>query len=59
MADLYPVLFSPIRIGSVDIKNGIATMPMGVFSPRLMGPAEPTQRTGPTTISPGPGTASA
>ncbi len=38
MANLYPALFSPIRIGSLEIKNRIAMMPMGVFSPRLMGP---------------------
>ncbi len=33
----YPKLFSPIKIGSVEIKNRIAMMAMGVFSPRLMG----------------------
>ena len=33
----YKHLFSPIKIGSVEIKNRIAMMPMGVFSPRLMG----------------------
>ncbi len=38
MANLYPALFSPIRIGRMEIKNRIAMMPMGVFSPRLMGP---------------------
>ena len=38
MANPYPALFSPIKIGSVEIKNRIAMMPMGVFSPRLMGP---------------------
>jgi 2-enoate reductase len=31
-------LFQPIKIGSVEIKNRIAMMPMGVFSPRLMNP---------------------
>lgn len=35
----YPALFSPIKIGGVEIKNRIAMMPMGVFSPRLMGPS--------------------
>jgi 2-enoate reductase len=29
-------LFTPIKIGSMEIKNRIAMMPMGVFSPRLM-----------------------
>ncbi len=38
MANLYSALFSPIHIGSLEIKNRIAMMPMGVFSPRLMGP---------------------
>lgn len=33
----YPALFSPIRIASMEIKNRIAMMPMGVFSSRLMG----------------------
>jgi 2-enoate reductase len=32
----YENLFSPIKIGKVEIKNRIAMMPMGVFSPRLM-----------------------
>lgn len=34
----YPALFSPIKIGSMEVKNCIAMMPMGVFSSRLMGP---------------------
>lgn len=38
MANPYPALFSPIKIASMEIKNRIAMMPMGVFSPRLMGP---------------------
>lgn len=29
-------LFKPIKIGSIEVKNRIAMMPMGVFSPRLM-----------------------
>src|ERR1035437_3723634 len=37
MANQYPALFSPIKIGSMQVKNRIAMMPMGVFSPRLMG----------------------
>lgn len=37
-AHSYPHLFSSINIGCVEIKNRIAMMPMGVFSPRLMGP---------------------
>lgn len=32
----YEHLFSPVRIGKVEIPNRIAMMPMGVFSPRLM-----------------------
>lgn len=38
MANRFPNLFQPIHIGSVEIKNRIAMMPMGVFSPRLMNP---------------------
>lgn len=38
MTPSYPALFSPISIGGVEVKNRIAMMPMGVFSPRLMGP---------------------
>jgi len=38
MANLYPALFSSLKIGTVEIKNRIAMMPMGVFSPRLLGP---------------------
>lgn len=37
----YPNLFSPIKIGGIEVPNRIAMMPMGVFSPRLMN-----QRTG-------------
>ena len=37
MSEHYKYLFSPVRVGSVVIKNRIAMMPMGVFSPRLMG----------------------
>lgn len=36
MTTQYPKLFSPIKIGAVEIPNRIAMMPMGVFSPRLM-----------------------
>lgn len=36
MNNKYKNLFSPIKIGSVEVKNRIAMMPMGVFSPRLM-----------------------
>ena len=32
----YNHLFSPVRIGSVEVPNRIALLPMGVFSPRLM-----------------------
>lgn len=35
MTNKYPTLFSPIKIGSMEVKNRIAMMPMGVFSPRL------------------------
>jgi 2-enoate reductase len=34
----YEHLFSPMKIGGIEVKNRIAMMPMGVFSPRLMGP---------------------
>lgn len=34
----YKNLFSPIKIGTCEIKNRIAMMPMGVFSSRLMNP---------------------
>ncbi|MEA4893604.1 MAG: FAD-dependent oxidoreductase [Peptococcaceae bacterium] len=37
MSKKYEVLFSPVKIGNVEVKNRIAMMPMGVFSPRLMG----------------------
>ncbi|MDL2219742.1 FAD-dependent oxidoreductase [Ruminococcaceae bacterium OttesenSCG-928-O06] len=36
MATEYVKLFSPIKIGAVEVPNRIAMMPMGVFSPRLM-----------------------
>ena len=32
----YKNLFSPVKIGKVEIPNRIALLPMGVFSPRLM-----------------------
>lgn len=32
----YNHLFSPIKIGGVEIPNRIAMMPMGVLSPRMM-----------------------
>ena len=32
----YQHLFSPIKIGTVEVPNRIALLPMGVFSPRLM-----------------------
>ncbi|MCR1898793.1 FAD-dependent oxidoreductase [Irregularibacter muris] len=38
MSNHYSALFSPIKIGSMEVKNRIAMMAMGVFSPRLMGP---------------------
>lgn len=38
MSNHYPALFSPIKIGNMEVKNRIAMMPMGVFTPRLMGP---------------------
>ena len=34
----YQNLFSPIKIGKVEIKNRTAMMPMGVFSNRMMNP---------------------
>ena len=37
MGNKYESLFSPLKIGGVTVKNRIAMMPMGVFSPRLMG----------------------
>lgn len=36
MSAKYKNLFSPIKIGTCEIKNRIAMMPMGVFSERLM-----------------------
>ncbi|MDR2552013.1 MAG: FAD-dependent oxidoreductase [Treponema sp.] len=38
MTNPYPNLFSPIKINTVEIKNRIAMMPMGVFSKRMMNP---------------------
>jgi 2-enoate reductase len=32
----YKNLFSPIKIGSIEVKNRIVMAPMGAFSPRLM-----------------------
>lgn len=32
----YQHLFSPIKIGTVEVPNRIALLPMGVFSPRMM-----------------------
>lgn len=34
----YKNLFSPVKIGGVEVPNRLAMMPMGVFSPRLMNP---------------------
>ena len=34
----YPSVFRPLKIGALEIKNRIAMMPMGVFSPRLFDP---------------------
>jgi 2-enoate reductase len=36
MANKYANLFSPLKVGGVTLKNRIAMMPMGVFSPRLL-----------------------
>ncbi|MCI9491932.1 MAG: FAD-dependent oxidoreductase [Lachnospiraceae bacterium] len=36
MGTKYTHLFSPVKIGNVEVPNRIAMMPMGVFSPRLM-----------------------
>ncbi|MBP3871209.1 MAG: FAD-dependent oxidoreductase [Faecalicoccus sp.] len=35
---MYNYLFSPVKIGPVEIPNRIALLPMGVFSPRMMNP---------------------
>lgn len=35
---MYNNLFSPVKIGPVEIPNRIALLPMGVFSPRMMNP---------------------
>ena len=32
----YQHLFSPIKIGTVEVPNRIALLPMGVFSSRMM-----------------------
>ena len=32
----YQHLFSPVKIGTVEVPNRIALLPMGVFSPRMM-----------------------
>lgn len=32
----YQHLFSPIKIGTVEVPNRIALLPKGVFSPRMM-----------------------
>ena len=34
----YDNLFSPVRIGTCEVPNRIALLPMGVFSPRMMNP---------------------
>ncbi|SHO48355.1 FAD-dependent oxidoreductase [Anaerocolumna xylanovorans] len=36
MSNKFTHLFTPIKIGNVEVRNRIAMMPMGVFSPRLM-----------------------
>lgn len=36
MSNKYPTLFSPIKIGTMEVRNRIAMMPMGVLSPRLV-----------------------
>lgn len=36
MSTKYNHLFSPIKVGGVELPNRIAMMPMGVFSPRLL-----------------------
>ena len=36
MSTKYKHLFSPIKVGGVELPNRIALMPMGVFSPRLL-----------------------
>lgn len=36
MSTKYKHLFSPIKVGGVELPNRIAMMPMGVFSPRLL-----------------------
>lgn len=38
MSTKYKHLFSPVKIGGVEVPNRLAMMPMGVFSPRLMNP---------------------
>lgn len=36
MSTMYKNLFSPLKVGGVELPNRIAMMPMGVFSPRLI-----------------------
>lgn len=36
MSTKYTHLFSPIKVGGIELPNRIAMMPMGVFSPRLL-----------------------
>lgn len=36
MSTKYKHLFSPIKVGGIELPNRIAMMPMGVFSPRLL-----------------------
>lgn len=36
MPTKYTHLFSPVKIGSIEVRNRIAMMPMGVFTPRLI-----------------------
>jgi len=38
MSTNFKHLFSPVRIGELEIKNRLAMMPMGVYSPRLTRP---------------------
>ena len=38
MSTKFKNLFTPYKVGGVEVPNRIALMPMGVFSPRLMNP---------------------
>lgn len=38
MSTQFKNLFTPYKVGGVEVPNRIALMPMGVFSPRLMNP---------------------